>query len=291
MGKPILSEDLQLNTFPLTTSNFSDFVTDRELKRFSVLHLKLHELMDEKDILKLQDTHNNNKGIVQELPPIMNIEQLLDQVRPLIPSIRHQLQALSFMTLWELYKFITITLQIKFPIDNLRNILSLSSFGMNDLEFYYLNLPNDTDLFASSDGIRIKQIVNNNFNSKDYFNSYLLCNCHCIHNDDQKINDDDHEINEAYDTFNTFDLYSQQTFSSSSPILTCCDLETCLVPHLIVYKLKYQLWSDISFTESSTTRRTTTKTPSRQQQQQDKGQNSDVTFDVISNLKNIWDEE
>jgi hypothetical protein len=306
LGKPILTEDLKLNTFPLTSTNFPEFVTDRELKRFCILQLKISEVIHEKDILQLE----NQKGKYDSFELIESYFVLQKAILQILPHLLQQIQTQSFMTLWEIWKFITMTLKITFSIEKLRQILAESHHhhssdvvdgGFVDLEYYYLHLPPDDDLFASSDGLRVKQIAGKKFHSKNYFEDHKLCVCHLFNNHYGGGDEDvENDTQEDYDTFDTFAQYSNsysQTYNqwnpmaSSLPVLTCCDLETCLVPHIIVYKLKHQIWPESvpvpAPQDIQDTSRTKTSTPRKKKF----SQKSDVTLDLISSLKSVWEEE
>ena len=294
LGKPILTEDLKLNTFPLTSANFTEFVTDRELKRFCVLRLKLSEVIHERDILKLSD----HQGKYEPYQLIEGVSALREALFPILPNLLKQIQTLSFMTLWEIWKLCTTSLKITFSIDVLRELLAeiRPLDGLEDLEYYYLNLPTDDDLFASSDGLRVKQLVGKRICTKDDFENYQLCACHLFHNQGSE-GDDSPENYDTFDTFAQYSSYSQKnesesnnrwdSMASSLPILTCCDLETCLVPHLIVYKLKYQSWPGIGPQDIHVTSQSKTSTPRKKKFPE----KSDVTLDLISSLENIWEDE
>lgn len=295
LGKPILTEDLKLNTFPLTSANFTEFVTDRELKRFSVLRLKISEVIHERDIQKLAD-HN---GKYEPFKLIEGVSALREALFPILPNLLQQIQTLSFMTLWEIWKLTTTSLKITFSIEVLRELLAeiRPLDGLEDLEYYYLNLPTDDDLFASSDGLRVKQLVGKHILPKDHFEDYQLCACHLFHNQSSE-GDDSLENYDTFDTFAQYSSYSQKYATQESesnrwdskaslPILTCCDLETCLVPHLIVYKLKYQSWPGTGPQDIPVTSQSKTSTPRKKKFPE----NSDVTLDLISSLESMWEDE
>jgi hypothetical protein len=293
LGKTILSEDLNLNTFPFTSFNFPEFVTDRELKRFSVLQLKLHEVIHEKDILRLEA----NKGIPDPITTLEGVTQVKEAVGDISSNILQWIQSQEFMTLWEMWKYITVTLKAQFRIELLRQIIASdvtsSSGPFADLELYYLHLPSEDELYASSDGLRVKQVVHQRFNTEGYYESYSLCSCHTLRGGVMAGDGvGDADLEEDYDSFDLYAQLSSYGFSqtrsqgesfpsasaSTQPLLKCCGLETCLVPHLIVYKLKNQIWPEGGEGSSAN------QTKRRQTR-------SDVTFDVVSSLKGLWDEE
>jgi hypothetical protein len=293
LGKTILTEDLKMNIFPFTSSNFADFVTDRELKRFSVLQLKLHEVIHEKDILRLEA----NKGIADVIPALNDLSQVKAAVYPFCPTVLEWIRSQEFMTLWEMWKYITVALKVHFNIELLRQLIAsdaISSGPFAELELYCLYLPSEDELYASSDGLRVKQVVSQRTNTKDYYQSPPLCHCHNLN----APSDGDADDHEDYDSFDLYAQLSSHGYSQSrsqgentnsmssfsslpQPILTCCELETCLVPHLIVYKLKKQIWPQ----KNSESHTSSTKQTRR------KETNSDVTFDVVASLRDLWDEE
>ena len=94
--------------------------------------------MSEKDILKRIDAKPN---FAEKKPSnVDDIDELLNLFLPLCTSIIHKLQTESFLTLWEIWKYVSSTLNITFPIE-VSFIISCNFsdfFLLLNLLFYFL---------------------------------------------------------------------------------------------------------------------------------------------------------
>lgn len=71
--------------------------------------------MSEKEILKIIDSKPNNKPI--EPTYIDNIDELTTLFLPIASKLKQKLQTESFFTLWEIWKYVSVLLNITFPIE------------------------------------------------------------------------------------------------------------------------------------------------------------------------------
>lgn len=83
--------------------------------RFSILRLKLEELISEKEILKIIDSKPDKEPVVPS--HIVDIDELSDLFSQIHSNFRKKLQTESFFTLWEISKYLSTTLNITFPIE------------------------------------------------------------------------------------------------------------------------------------------------------------------------------